>query len=421
MSWVLGACLCVLSCFVANFGLLLQKQALIIEKSNTDRSPRPNLRNPRWVCGFFFFILGQLISVWALSLTPQSVLGALSGCSLVSNSFLAPMLLGEVWTGLHMLSTLMLLIGSCFVVSFASPPADNGFLTMDKVLLLLIRPQAIGVFISAFVLIAFLFSRGKVKAITRSSAHSLTPRSATPADPFTFATTSAILGAFSVTMSKGVSTVLLTEYDQKATVVYHPGLLAMVVFGVACAVTGVYALNLGIQYFDALYIIPMYYSLALLFQSGFGGVIYDEFTNLDTYHAIGFIFGVVINVTGVWILSIANANDAVETPTPCIGRASTWHGELFDDDAVDLQRVASRKSFRDILKRSFSFDQTMRETPGSSLDYSNTLVHLKSVHTLDVVDEMFGQFADGGSRLWVLQKERLGEAEQSFQPILPLK
>ena len=37
----------------------------------------------------------------------------------------------------------------------------------------------------------------------------------------------------------------MTEYDQKATVVYHPGLLAMVVFGVACAVTGVYALNLG--------------------------------------------------------------------------------------------------------------------------------------------------------------------------------
>eukprot|EP00397_Hematodinium_sp_SG-2012_P026119 GEMP01027338.1.p1 GENE.GEMP01027338.1~~GEMP01027338.1.p1 ORF type:complete len:417 (+),score=48.28 GEMP01027338.1:23-1273(+) len=403
MGWKVGAFLCILSCFVANFGLLLQKQALIRVSTAAGHETRSSWRNPRWVLGFFIFILGQLISVQALSLTPQSVLGALSGFSLVSNSFLAPVMLGEKCTYMHLLSTIMLVSGSICVVSFASSPANNGDLTMERVESLLRRPQAVAVFVGSISFVGALYIRGRVAVMHRTSPLTKQPY---PADPFTFAITSAILGAFSVTMTKGASTVLRTEYSENPAVLYHPILALMMAFGISCAVSSVWALNMGIFYYDALYIIPLYYSLALLFQSGFGGAIYDEFSSMNTVQVAGFLSGVVVNVLGVWTLSIANAVEVANTPfVGHLRRAKSCPGEF---DSVDQASELRKRSLKAIFRRSFSFDIAIRDSEHLEAEPSRPLLQVRA---LNAVDEVIGQFADGGARLWVLQTERFSQRD----------
>jgi len=181
-------------------------------------------------------------------------------------------------------------------------------------------------------------------------------------------------------------------------------------FGTACAVASVCILNLGIAYFDALYIIPMYYSLALLFQCGFGGIIYDEFRYVDAYHVFGFCFGVGINVLGVLLLSFSTANSAKLFPrTESCGvesfySGSTWHepnhalsSSIAHEGAI-APALRRTKSLKVVLQRSFSFDQARETliTPAGSE---------KSAFLALGVDKMVGQFADGGARLWDLREK----------------
>merc|ERR1719262_903082 len=73
---------------------------------------------------------------------------------------------------------------------------------------------------------------------------------------------------------------------------------------VAClAPSNVILMNLALQAGDATIVVPMYDALAMCGQIVLGGFFFQEFDQMDVHQTGGFVFGVVVVVTGVYLIS----------------------------------------------------------------------------------------------------------------------
>ncbi|EER04972.1 hypothetical protein Pmar_PMAR028822, partial [Perkinsus marinus ATCC 50983] len=100
-------------------------------------------------------------------------------------------------------------------------------------------------------------------------------------EPIYFGMVSALLGALSVLFAKCVSTLLHTLVSNDDSAEDGGGIgiasgTAILIFTLSalCSLMSVYFMNLGLICFKALYILPVYYSLAIVFQTITGGVFF---------------------------------------------------------------------------------------------------------------------------------------------------
>ncbi|CAD7941792.1 unnamed protein product [Amoebophrya sp. A120] len=100
--WLCGVVLSIASSFLCTLGLICQKLSLL--------RARPWI----WYFGMALWVIGQLLMPVALVLAPISLLACLLPSSLVISSFLSPLLLGEHFTRLHVVSGLLIFCG-CLV------------------------------------------------------------------------------------------------------------------------------------------------------------------------------------------------------------------------------------------------------------------------------------------------------------------
>eukprot|EP00397_Hematodinium_sp_SG-2012_P019879 GEMP01020452.1.p1 GENE.GEMP01020452.1~~GEMP01020452.1.p1 ORF type:complete len:454 (+),score=99.14 GEMP01020452.1:268-1629(+) len=440
--WILGVVLCVAGCVGANFGLLVQKLSIVQHPPHY-----PEWKQPKWVCGFTIFIVAQAMSVVALSFAPQSMVGALSGLSLLSNSIFAPLLLNEIFTWVHLLSTAMLVLGSSLVVCFSAKPAHRADFTMKEFWTLSERPVTVVLISSVTLFMLALYLRGKY-APTRyhgddESSGSFprpsqlpSPLSASskairaPADPFTFALSSAIVGALSVTLSKGAAMVIrMNVTNPKARL--EISLLTLVVAAILCAALSVYLTNKGLRYFDALYVLPMYYALSTMCQSGIGGVFYAEFGAYNKMQAAAFCFGVMANILGVWILSVANtgmtavSGDMVPLKDDYASLAAAAADSQHLVGAPGYRRSESSSSLLSGRSMTVPVRHTtavMKQAIMQSFS-TNTLVdedrieEIRSLSGQVLAEELLAQNADGGIRMMVAQRASTADgARASFSP-----
>merc|ERR1719311_1451220 len=73
---------------------------------------------------------------------------------------------------------------------------------------------------------------------------------------------------------------------------------------VAClAPSNVILMNLALQAGDATMVVPIYDALAMCGQIVLGGFFFQEFEEMDVHQTGGFVFGVVVVVAGVYLIS----------------------------------------------------------------------------------------------------------------------
>eukprot|EP01065_Artemidia_motanka_P009758 TRINITY_DN15041_c0_g1_i1.p1 TRINITY_DN15041_c0_g1~~TRINITY_DN15041_c0_g1_i1.p1 ORF type:complete len:459 (+),score=88.17 TRINITY_DN15041_c0_g1_i1:49-1425(+) len=152
-QWVVGVSIGVFSKVVASLGLVLQKRwHARNEKEPADRR-KSWYTDPWWMAGFATYAGGNLITIAALAMIPQTVVASLDSLVLVFNALWAPLLLGEhpgrsdwLWNG-------VIICGVALVVVFG--PSMSQEHTGREMLALLVRPAyvvfaatAVGIYVA---------------------------------------------------------------------------------------------------------------------------------------------------------------------------------------------------------------------------------------------------------------------------------
>ncbi len=120
MSDALGTALVLGGTFLAALGYVLQKRAhLAREKALAAGgvAPPPLTRSPQWLGGLVCMIASALLVVASAPFLDQSKQAPLGAATLVFNSLLATLLLGERFLVLHLISTIVIIGGSLIAVS----------------------------------------------------------------------------------------------------------------------------------------------------------------------------------------------------------------------------------------------------------------------------------------------------------------
>ncbi|KAF4667334.1 COP9 signalosome complex subunit 2 [Perkinsus chesapeaki] len=276
--WIFGALLCLASCVIINLGMVIQKRSVKFSAVS-----RPVYLQPQWLSGFTIFLLGQIVSLWSLSMAPQSMLSSLGSVSLVSNSILAPLLLGEKHTAVSLYSTGVLLAGSLLVVSCSSHQSQE--YSPAALMDLFIRPQFLALTTVIVLSLGYLVLRRLRKGQLESVY---------------FGTLSALLGALSVLFAKCVSILVLGGNALKPVdTTMRLAYILLLLLNITFSILSVYVMNLGIIRYRALDILPVYYSLAVVFQTITGGILFQEFVQLSFGQCLGLTLGVLLTCAGV--------------------------------------------------------------------------------------------------------------------------
>lgn len=267
-EWEVGVGLCLAACVISNLGMVVQKlsvyrheeYARTASESSEEEEPTisngegslsegllprepmlvPVYRQPLWLIGFSVFLSGQLISMWALGMAPQSMLSSLGSFSLVSNSFLAPLILKEQHNSMSIYATILLVTGSVLVVIFSHHGDREN--TPEE----LARNLRGFPFIIMMVTIVALLLGLATRAYRLRKIQQML-------EPIYFGMVSALLGALSVLFAKCVSTLLHTLVSNDDSAEDGGGIgiasgTAILIFTLSalCSLMSVYFMNLGL-------------------------------------------------------------------------------------------------------------------------------------------------------------------------------
>ena len=118
--WYFGVFMAVLACFISNLGVNLQKKAHIGLLGKSEKERKNYNKQAVWKVGLVLIALGSFADFVALGFAPQSLVAPLGSFTLVSNVFLAPLLLKEKVFARSIIATAIIVVGSTLAVAFAS-------------------------------------------------------------------------------------------------------------------------------------------------------------------------------------------------------------------------------------------------------------------------------------------------------------
>ncbi|KAJ3342568.1 NIPA-like protein 3 [Gonapodya sp. JEL0774] len=135
--------------------------------------------------------------------------------------------------------------------------------------------------------------------------------------PFAYASLGGLMGTLTVLFAKSTIYLLtlsiFNHYNQ------YNNVFAWFITAVTVitAVSQVYWINMGLQRYDALLQIPVYFTVWTLFDVVGGGIYFSEFQSFNVTKAIGFTLGVLVIFSGVGVLTdrlkrLQDADDELE-------------------------------------------------------------------------------------------------------------
>jgi drug/metabolite transporter (DMT)-like permease len=311
-GWMVGVGLSLLGSVSTNIGMLLQKLDFIIHAKRVEReigeakydeaegafygggdASLVESSHWQWKLGFTLFILGQVLNGVALSFAAQSMLATLGAFSLVSNTLFAPCLLQEELSWMHIVSMILIIAGAIIVV-LNSSHAEHNF-TAEQLEKLYYRPAFI--ILMCFVIFAVssvLLYRWYLKKFERNKI--------LPGPLYAFL--AAVFGSLSVLFSKSTAQ-LIKQTCQGDNQLDEPLTWIVICLTIVCGATSVRALNEGLQSnTKALFLIPLYFVLALVGQVSGGASYFGDFDHMKWDQCITVLGGVGLTIVGVFISSM---------------------------------------------------------------------------------------------------------------------
>jgi hypothetical protein len=114
--WIVGMCVSCVGSFLCSVGLLLQKLA----HGKIAGTGRKFYTNPYWLLGISLMVLDTVLDVLTFGMAPQSLLASLAALTLVYNSCLAPIALGETMARMDVIAVIVIVVGATMAVMGAT-------------------------------------------------------------------------------------------------------------------------------------------------------------------------------------------------------------------------------------------------------------------------------------------------------------
>jgi hypothetical protein len=147
------------------------------------------VKDPRWMGAFAVFAVGEVTTVSALGYGDQATINNIGTVGLISNAIFAVYMFGERFTGMDVLGTLCIILGSVLVVVFYQHNDQN--FEGDEILVKLKAPLFLGSAIGMACVLAGCFAYWRRQAQKNENAGAVV-----------HALIVAIIGSFSFTFGK---------------------------------------------------------------------------------------------------------------------------------------------------------------------------------------------------------------------------
>eukprot|EP00756_Hemistasia_phaeocysticola_P049325 Hpha_TRINITY_DN2378_c0_g1::TRINITY_DN2378_c0_g1_i1::g.473::m.473 len=309
----LGITLGVVSKAVSSFGLVLQKLA---HTKNSDKRASQRVGyvfNPLWVFGFAVYVGGNAVAVVALTLAPQSIIGAMDALVPVFNAIYAPRFLGEEVGMRDWAANSIILMGVALVVAFG-PRVDGDFDLDELVSMLYAMPYlAYALSVISFVFIAILLQ----ECGPRLHACSRMTQKGTRANRFAAVLAGIIpaaLSGFNQQLSKVFGNVVGHVFDGEDDLAQWESWFFIVLLLLVCLVE-VNRLQKALQEHISLVVVPVFQVGIVVFSVAGGGLYFREFEGYDgrgTLPPTFFGIGLFLSSIGVFAVTGGRQKEQVE-------------------------------------------------------------------------------------------------------------
>ncbi|KAF5140364.1 nucleotide-sugar transporter [Vairimorpha ceranae] len=313
--WLIGAFLSVLGNILINTGVNIQKLSYV-KSYFTFRSVSLSTFN----IGMLIYLIGKISGYLSYIFGDQSLLAALSATGLVSNSILAPLINGEIFTYKDLLAIIFVFTGTSLII-FNTKVSHKSY-SLCELLKLYKKPSIILYFFTIFFLIIFLYCF--IRYVETNSSfredHSVIFMSDTiwfDDDCFTikylmvlmYIFLSSFIASFTTLSIKSLAEIIdktisgENQFKYFITYVFIIGLCT-------CTFGQIYWLNQALKRYDALLVVPVFHITWTILSVITAGIYFQEFEHYDWIQFKYFFIGLLIIFIGSLFLStrIINKN-----------------------------------------------------------------------------------------------------------------
>ncbi|CAK4607863.1 unnamed protein product [Aphanomyces euteiches] len=338
----IGIGICLLGSTISNLGLNIQKYSFMLQQHLPDSERKPYNTQWRWWLGFAGVGIGSVADFAALSFAAQSIIMPVGAFTLVCNIFFAHYWLKEKLTRNDLIGTVLICIGAVLVTIFGAHQ-DTEY-TLDDLLHLYYRWDMLIYLILILIVLWALFAMLKKAEITLKKKGPLSEEYKTvlKIHPLSYAGLAGTFGAQSVMFAKSTGELIKqsargnNQFDKVLTYVIILALVLTISLQTHC-------LSLGLKYFDALYIVPVFQCFFIMFSVISGAVYFEEFKNFSTTQWIVFPIGVLITIAGVIVLSSREMEHDAGAPVDPLPPASS-SAENVNDIHLHASHLQRRNS-----------------------------------------------------------------------------
>jgi multidrug transporter EmrE-like cation transporter len=290
MNWPLfiGLLVTFIGLAMTAIGLMLQKYAHNKRMLQKEDERQNYFTSKWWWIGMTVFCIGNLVFWAVLALVPQVVLACWQCWAMIITILLAPVILGEMVTMGKLINVMVIVFGVVWVV-MASPAqyeeysSEQFWAAIHDVVFLSITG---GMLILFIVLIASQWwtLKDKLSALR-------------------YILIAAIINWYSVLSARCSSGFFLsTVVHQNQGIGFE--FWCMLGCMLACAGANVHFLNKALECDKAIFVVPIYESLAISGQILFGIVFFREFDDLNMYQTLNISFAIGVVIGGVLLSSV---------------------------------------------------------------------------------------------------------------------
>jgi drug/metabolite transporter (DMT)-like permease len=364
LKLLLGLCVTFLGLAMTAVGLMMQKKAMIRQRQEEQEELEGHreLRSCQlgcdrayycsrfWMMGFSVFCIGNLLFWSVLALVPQVVLACWQCWAMVVTILASPVVLGESVNCMKLTSTLIIIVGVIWVVLSAPSIHSGSYRTED--FWSSMRETSFLV-ISGIAVLLFIVMFGSFYFWDQPRTKSAGLRYIIMAD---------IINWYSVLAARCSSAFLITTVYHKHDMSWEFwGLLGSMLL---LAGINVHYLNKALEHTEAIFVVPVYESFAIIGQLIFGIVFFKEFDGVGFWDKVRLGIGVCIVLGGI-MMSASDVPDTVPGLSTVVLSSDSKDGSLVCCGRTCLSRpncVGPRQASQDEETQDLNPPDRMRYT-----------------------------------------------------------
>ena len=291
---IIGIFLAIIANFVQNTGVNLQKYS---HTKNGGDIYYKYVKNPIWLIGIIFNVLGALCELSSLAFAPQSIIAPIGSLSIIINMTYSKYLHNDVINKKMIISTIIILFGN--VISIICAPKVE-YVHSGEDIYNLFNDVKFILYIVIFTLI--------VGFLNIYLSYYNTPRR----ERLIYPMLSGIAGGMNALFAKSLSKLVYFYIEQNdvstkesSQNIRYIATCLFIIAVILCSLLHIRWLNRGLAKYSILYIYPLNKSIWII-SSIFGGIIvFEEYKDFDDkpVKATFFVFGVIIMILGITRIS----------------------------------------------------------------------------------------------------------------------